>query len=102
MFVLSSLEGLGRFAHFAARALIAALWAVTRPREVIRQLYGVLMGGIPLATVAGLALGIVIWMHLHQVLKRFGATEVLPQALALAVVLEFAPTGAALITAGRS
>src|SRR5262249_52968643 len=44
----------------------------------------------------------VVWLHLHSVLQRFGATQYLPQALALAVVLEFAPTGAGLIVAGRS
>ncbi|MBY0522754.1 MAG: ABC transporter permease [Gemmataceae bacterium] len=102
MSLVSCLENMGQFAYFALRALWATVLAVSRPREVLRQLHGVLMGGLPLAAVAGLALGIVVWLHLHQVLKRFGATEVLPQALALAVVLEFAPTGAALITAGRS
>ena len=35
-------------------------------------------------------------------LERFGAAQYLPQALALAIVLEFAPTGAGLIVAGRS
>jgi phospholipid/cholesterol/gamma-HCH transport system permease protein len=52
--------------------------------------------------VAGLALGLVVWLHLHHVLERFGAAAMLPEALALAVVLEFAPTGAGLIVAGRS
>jgi phospholipid/cholesterol/gamma-HCH transport system permease protein len=35
-------------------------------------------------------------------LERFGAGEYLPQGLAMAVVLELAPTGAALVVAGRS
>src|ERR1700692_1776944 len=48
------------------------------------------------------ALRAVIWLHLHSLLKRFDATQYLPQALGLAVVLEFAPTGAGLIVAGRS
>jgi phospholipid/cholesterol/gamma-HCH transport system permease protein len=100
--MLSLLEHLGRYLVFAARALIAAPAALFRPRELARQLYDVLLGALPLATVTGLALGVVIWLHLHRVLERFGATAVLPQALALAVVLEFAPTGAGLIVAGRS
>src|SRR5207244_1045306 len=70
--------------------------------EIGRQLYAILIGALPLGAVAGLALGAVIWLHLHSVLERFGATQYLPQALALAVVLEFAPTGAGLIVAGRS
>src|SRR5262249_35711173 len=47
-------------------------------------------------------LGVVVWLHLHRVLARFSAEQYLPQALALALVLEFAPTGAGLIVAGRS
>jgi phospholipid/cholesterol/gamma-HCH transport system permease protein len=73
-----------------------------RPRELARQLAEVLLGALPLGMVAGLALGAVIWLHLHRVLERFGAAQYLPQAVALAVVLEFAPTGAGLIVAGRS
>ena len=41
-------------------------------------------------------------MHLHGVLLRSGPgyTRLLPEYLALAVVLEFAPLGAGLIVAG--
>jgi phospholipid/cholesterol/gamma-HCH transport system permease protein len=100
--MIRQLENLGHFLHFAARALLALALVVQHPREVGRQLYVILLGALPLGAVAGLALGAVIWLHLHSVLQRFGATQFLPQALALAVVLEFAPTGAGLIVAGRS
>jgi phospholipid/cholesterol/gamma-HCH transport system permease protein len=100
--MLQLLDRLGRSSYFALRAVPAALRSLGRPRELARQLYNVLIGALPLGAVAGLALGIVIWLHLHSVLARFGATRLLPQALALAVVLEFAPTGAGLIVAGRS
>jgi phospholipid/cholesterol/gamma-HCH transport system permease protein len=96
------LEQLGRFSHFALRALVAAPSALLRPRELLRQFYQVLVGTLPLGLVAGLALGAVVWLHLHQVLKRFSAEEALPTYLTLAVVLELAPTGAGLIVAGRS
>ncbi len=95
-------ESLGRYTYFAMRALIAALLAVRHPRAVLVQLHSILLGALPLGAVAGLALGAVVWLHLHQLLKRFNAEAYLPQALALAVVLEFAPTGAGLIVAGRS
>src|SRR5205085_8727857 len=51
--------------------------------------------------VAGLALGVVVWMHLHGVVEAQFVHKV-PEYLALAVVLEFAPLGAGLIVAGRS
>ncbi len=99
------LESIGEYAVFAFRAVVAALLAVTRPREALRQFYSVFIGALPLAVVAGLAIGIVLWMHLRGVLARFGGAEAvqyLPTAIALAVTLEFAPIGAGLILAGRS
>lgn len=97
-------ESLGHYTHFALRALPAAFASARRPGELLRQLYRVYFGALPLAVVSGLALGVVIWMHLHGVLLRLGPgyTQLLPQALALAVTLEFAPIGAGFIAAGRS
>jgi phospholipid/cholesterol/gamma-HCH transport system permease protein len=102
--MISIFESLGRYFAFAGRAFVATLLAVTRPRESLRQFHAVFLGALPLAVVAGLAIGIVLWMHLRGVLARFGGTEAvqyLPTAVALAVTLEFAPIGAGLILAGR-
>ena len=96
------LENLGRFAHFAARALVAAVMAVARPGEFLTQFYQVFLGVLPLGLVAGLAVGAVLWLQLHGIFRRFEADQYLPQAMALAVVLEFAPIGAGLIMAGRA
>ena len=52
---------------------------------MLRQLYGVLIGALPLGLVAGIALGAVIWMHTHSVLARTGAVDYLPTVLAAAV-----------------
>jgi phospholipid/cholesterol/gamma-HCH transport system permease protein len=98
---LSLLEGSGRFAHFAGRALPAAFGSLRRPAEILRQLHQTLLGALPLGLVAGLALGIVAWFHLHGVVRRELRSNV-PEYLALAVVLEFAPLGAGLVVAGRS
>ncbi len=100
--MLSLLENLGHYVHFAAQSLVVFPGAVLKPRELASRLFDILIGALPLACVAGLALGLVLWLHLHHVLERFGAAAMLPQALALAVVLEFAPTGGGLIVAGRS
>jgi phospholipid/cholesterol/gamma-HCH transport system permease protein len=98
---LDFLEQLGRFAAFAGRAVPAALAAARRPAEFLRQLHGILLGALPLGLVAGLALGVVVWLHLHGVVEPQYRHKV-PEYLALAVVLEFAPLGAGLIVAGRS
>src|SRR5438093_1124072 len=103
--MLTAFERIGRYVAFALRTLAALASAVVRPGESLRQFNAVLTGALPLAAVAGLALGVVIWMHLRGVLARFGGSEAvqyLPTALSLAVSLEFAPIGAGLIVAGRS
>ncbi len=100
-----SLEGLGQYTHFALRSFLAAPFALRRPREFLAQLYDILIGALPLGLVAGLAAGAVVWMHLRGTVEEIagpGAVELLPRALALAVVLEFAPIIAGLIVAGRS
>jgi phospholipid/cholesterol/gamma-HCH transport system permease protein len=98
---LDVLEQCGHFAHFALRSLPAALLAWRQPGEFLRQLYSILLGALPLGLVAGLALGVVVWLHLHGVVEPQFVHKV-PEYLALAVVLEFAPLGAGLIVAGRS
>ena len=95
------IETIGHYVHFALFSLAAAGAAFLRPRDLLRQLYVILVGALPLAAVAGLALGIVTWLHLRHVLPGEYA-HLLPRYLSLAVVLEFAPLGAGLIIAGRT
>lgn len=99
--MLQPLEQTGRFTYFALTALPAALLAWRRPAELWRQLYLLLLGSLPLGIIAGLALGFVTWVHLRGVVNPMVRDQV-PEYVALAVVLEFAPLGAGLILAGRS
>ncbi len=101
---ISLLEWFGRLTAFAGQAVPATFAAAFRPREWFRLLYGVLIGGLPLAVVTGIALGVVIWLHTRDVLARTGtgAVEYLPTLLAAAVLLELAPVGAGLILAART
>jgi phospholipid/cholesterol/gamma-HCH transport system permease protein len=98
---LTFLESSGRFIHFAVRSLGAAAFSIRRPAELSRQLYTILIGSLPLGLVTGLAVGMVVWIHLNGVVSREYVPKV-PEYLALAVVLEFAPLSAGLVVAGRS
>jgi phospholipid/cholesterol/gamma-HCH transport system permease protein len=96
----------GHLAHFAGRAAAALPSAIIRPAETLRQFHRVLIGSLPITLLAGIAIGLVLWMHVRGVITRSSfagptALQYLPTALALAVVLEFAPIGAGLIIAGR-
>lgn len=98
---MNLLENLGRFTAFALSALPATLMAWRKSGELFRQLYLIWLGSIPLGVVAGLALGFVVWIHLHGVVDANFRDKV-PEFVAYAIVLEFAPLGAGLILAGRS
>ncbi|MCI0682133.1 MAG: ABC transporter permease [Gemmataceae bacterium] len=95
------MEWLGRFSYFTGQASLASLRALGRPAVSAGQLYHVLAGALPLGFVAGGALGIVVWLHLHGAVATEYQHKV-PEFLALGVVLEFAPLGAGLVVAGRS
>src|SRR5262249_38833834 len=83
---------------------IAAAIVIPKPGWWARPFYGVLVGGLPLAAVAGLAIGVVVWVHTRGVLTRTGpgAADYLPTVLAAAVLLELAPIGAALLPPART
>src|SRR5262245_25277155 len=98
---MNLLEHFGRYTAFAIAAIPAALLAWRKPGELFRQLYLIWLGAIPLGFVAGLALGFVVWIHLHGVVDPTFRDKV-PEFVAYAIVLEFAPLGAGLILAGRS
>ncbi len=103
--MLAFLVNLGRATHFAWRVLLALPFAIRRLPYLAVQLHDILLGALPLGVAAGTAIGVVVWLHLRGTLQSVGgpsAVQYLPQALALAVVLEFAPLAAGLIVAGRS
>lgn len=103
--MLAILENLGRAAQFAWRVVVALPSVCRRLSYLAVQLHEILLGALPLGVAAGTAIGVVVWLHLRGTLQTVGgpsAVQYLPQALALAVVLEFAPLAAGLIVAGRS
>ncbi len=101
---MNFLVAVGEWAAFVGRCSLAAFFVVRRPSLWLRPLHAVLVGGLPLAAVAGLAVGVVIWVHTRGVLARTGtgAVELLPTFLSAAVLLELAPIAAGLILAART
>jgi phospholipid/cholesterol/gamma-HCH transport system permease protein len=99
--LLDTLNRLGTFAIFTGQALLSLPAGLLRPGAVWQQLCGVLLGTLPLALVAGAALGIVSWLQIRGLLFNFRSEALLPGALALAVVRGVGPVIAGLIAAGR-
>lgn len=103
--ILRPLEQVGQATYFALLATLSLPSALTRLRVLAAQVYYVLLGAMPLGLTAGATIGVVVWMHLRGTLQMVGgpsAVTYLPQALSLAVVLEFAPVSAGLLAAGRT
>jgi hypothetical protein len=95
--LLDWLNRAGRFAFFTCQCLLQLPMVVLRPAAVWQQLYGVLLGTLPLAIVAGAALGVVSWLQIRGLLFSFNSETLLPSALALAVVRGVGPVIAGLI-----
>ena len=98
------LSDVGDWAAFAFQSLLATLRCIVKPKWWGRPFFDSLIGGLPLAIVAGLSVGVVVWVHTRGVLARTspGAVEYLPTFLAAAVLLELAPIAAGLIVAART
>lgn len=101
--ILTQVAAIGDWVYFAFRSALAAVAVIFSPGLWLRPYYHVFLGGVPLATVLGVGLGLVIWMHTRGLLLRTaGAVDLLPTFLAVAVLLELAPVGAGLIVAART
>jgi len=104
-----NLEGVKTVARqvgcMAWRATLAFPGVFREPGWLAGPMESALIKAMPLALVAGSAIGIVVWIHVRETLVRVagpGAAMYLPQGLALAVVVELAPLSAGLMAAGRS
>jgi phospholipid/cholesterol/gamma-HCH transport system permease protein len=99
--IADSLTAVARYTLFALQVLRELPFAAVAVAEVGRQIYVVLLGSLPMALVAGAALGMVSWLQIRNLLSQFQADSLMPSALALAVVWEFGPVAAGLIAAAR-
>jgi len=70
-------------------------------KEFLRQCFQVGNKTLPLITVTGLVIGIVLTIQSRPVLVDFGAVSMLPGMVALTIVREMGPVVTALICAGK-
>lgn len=99
--VTSSAAWCGDLSLFAARSVRETFRPPYEGAETLRQLYELGVRSVPLVTVAGLAVGVVLSMHTRASLERFGAETMIPAGLAMALVKETGPLTAGLLLAGR-
>ena len=99
--ILTLLAWVGDVALFGARALYDTLLPPYEFKETWRQVYEIGWRSLPLITLSGLAIGVVLSMHTRASLERFGAEAMIPAGLAIALVRETGPLTAGLLVAGR-
>jgi phospholipid/cholesterol/gamma-HCH transport system permease protein len=95
------LTNFGHAIVFFVRAAWALPGALLRPKHWIPHWANALLGVLPLAAAAGLAMGIIAWLQLRNLLAPYGSVEALPRVLLLTVVWEFGPIAVAFVAAGR-
>lgn len=92
---------LGHALVFYARTAVAMPAVLLQPRRWLPHWAQALLGVLPLAIAAGLAMGVVAWLQLRGLLVPYGSVEALPRVLLLTVVWEFGPIAVAFVAAGR-
>jgi phospholipid/cholesterol/gamma-HCH transport system permease protein len=90
----------GSISAFAMRAVRVTFQAPFELGEVVRQVYMVGWRSLPLVVTSGLAIGVVLSMHTRPTIERFGA-ELIPAALAIALISETGPLLTGLLVSGR-
>ncbi|HMP18166.1 MAG TPA: ABC transporter permease, partial [Gemmatales bacterium] len=86
---------------FFARSAWALPGVLLQPRLWVPYWGTAFLGVLPLAVAAGLAMGVIAWLHLRGLLAPYGSVEALPRVLLLTVVWEFGPIAVAFVAAGR-
>jgi phospholipid/cholesterol/gamma-HCH transport system permease protein len=94
-------EWFGELGIFSWRVLRAAVTPPYEWRELVRQLDEIGSMSLPLVSLAGAAIGVVISMEARYSLSRFGAKSMFPATLVYSVVQIMGPIMTGLIVSGR-
>ncbi|MCC5935058.1 MAG: ABC transporter permease [Candidatus Cyclonatronum sp.] len=91
----------GEFCLFAWLTLKATFSRDFEFREFLRQCFKVGNKTLPLISLTGLVIGLVLTIQSRPILANFGATSMLPGMVALSLVREMGPVVTALICCGK-
>lgn len=87
---------------FLLTAIGRMRFGTTQLIETLRQVYFVGARSLVIIMIAGFFVGLVLTLQLYDTLVRFGATEALGTALALALFRELGPVLTVILFAGRA
>ncbi len=100
--VMEAVRKTGVTGLFFVRLLGACIPALARPKLIVAQIYNAGARSLIIIMLSGLFTGMVLGLQGYELLNRFGATEALGTAAALALLKELGPVLTALLFAGRA
>lgn len=101
---INSVENLGRFSRFIARAYGAMAQSFFKPREyplIWSQMYSIGVQSVPVVMATGAFVGMILAIQAYGQLASMGLEERLGVLINIAVVKELGPVLAAVMLAGR-
>lgn len=99
--VRQAIEWFGGLSLFSGQIVRGCFHRPFEFSEVLRQIFEIGWRSAPLIVLSGFAVGAVLSMHTRSTLERFGASTMIPAALALALVKETGPLVTGLLISGR-
>ncbi|HEY5895890.1 MAG TPA: ABC transporter permease [Chthoniobacterales bacterium] len=99
---LATVAGLGDFARFASRAVVAVPATRHLGRRCVRAVHEQGVRCVPVVTIVGLFAGLVLGLQGYYVLARFGSAGMLGTFVSLTLARELAPVLAALMIVGQA
>lgn len=100
-FFKNSFTLVGNIASFSARFFKEIIKPGFEFKEFIRQCFIVGYQSLPLVTITGFIMGLVLTIQSRPAMARFGAESWIPGMVSLSLIREIAPVITALICAGR-
>jgi phospholipid/cholesterol/gamma-HCH transport system permease protein len=101
------LQDLRQLVAFTGELTVTLLWAVTHPtkirvKDTLRVAEKAGANALPVVSLLGLLVGLILAFQTANPLERFGAQPLIPTIVAIAVVREMGPLITAIILSGRS
>lgn len=91
----------GEASTFTAEFFVQLVKSPFQTNEFVRQCYNVGVKSLPLVTLTGFIMGLVLTIQARPTLVQFGAESWIPSMVSLSLIREIAPVITALICAGK-
>ncbi len=101
IYLKETFNDVGKVTMFSARFFKEVVKPPYEMKEFIKQCYVIGYKSLPLVTITGFIMGLVLTLQSRPTLAKFGAESWLPSMVALSLIREIAPVITALICAGK-